>query len=70
MARVNLVFEDAEDGAIAFHANLYEGFDRASHAHALAARVIHFLEDEKVSKVLTETPKASDTIVEPRRIIY
>jgi hypothetical protein len=68
-----LLFEDdPSTGQVAFRCDLHGGFNRESHAQALAARVIQFLDNEAESKVMTVTPEKeeSDLALQEKRIIY
>jgi len=54
MAHVTLIFEDEDNGEIAFRANFTGGEDVHSNAHRLANQVIHFLDEQAIKKAKEE----------------
>ena len=51
MSHAAIYLEDDETGAIAVRVEHTEGFDRHSHAHVLSQRIIHWLDEQAISKV-------------------
>ena len=50
MSHVKLIFEDAEDGEIAFRAVFTDGENKQSRAHQMANQVIHWLDTQAERK--------------------
>lgn len=64
MAHVKLIFEDQEDGGIAFRAVYAGGEDPHSNAHKLANQVIHFLDEQAAGKTQEEIRHAGDRLIQ------
>jgi len=65
--RVNLLFEDGEQGTVIFRADFINGKREDSNAHNVAAQVIKFLDDQAESKLesLEETVQIEPSLIVP-----